>query len=251
MCEHLEWKTASGTLKVQSCLTLLDGLEDHGVITLPPKRVTQAPVRRVPTFTEHPDSPPVEGPLASVTPMSLRLVTTPEDRARWKAYLQTYHYLGYQHPFGAHLGYLIVSEPRQQELGGFVFAASAAWALAPRDQWIGWDKKQRQKLLSLILSNDRFLTLPLGHGPQSREPRPRTGDHPHRGRLGLPARISPGPAGNLRGSHPLLRDLLSGGQLGVSGPDPRGVGGITPVTSVARPRKPSTSIRCDGIGACA
>ena len=160
VCEHLEWKTASGTLKVQSCLTLLDGLEDHGVITLPPKRVTQAPVRRVPTFTEHPDSPPVEGPLASVTPMSLRLVTTPEDRARWKAYLQTYHYLGYQHPFGAHLGYLIVSEPRQQELGGFVFAASAAWALAPRDQWIGWDKKQRQKLLSLILSNDRFLLFP-------------------------------------------------------------------------------------------
>ena len=87
-------------------------------------------------------------------------MTTPEDRARWKAYLQTYHYLGYQHPFGAHLGYLIVSEPRQQELGGFVFAASAAWALAPRDQWIGWDKKQRQKLLSLILSNDRFLLFP-------------------------------------------------------------------------------------------
>ena len=67
---------------------------------------------------------------------------------------------GYRHPFGAHLGYLIVSEPRQQELGGFVFAASAAWALAPRDQWIGWDTTHRQTLLSLVLSNDRFVIFP-------------------------------------------------------------------------------------------
>ena len=143
VCEHLDWTPPRGTLKVQSCLSLLDTLEDHGVITLPPKRVTKAPVRRVPTFPEPPDSRPVEGPLASGTPSALRLVTTPADRARWKAYLQTYHYLGYRHPFGAHLGYLIVSEPRQQELGGFVFAASAAWALAPRDQWIGWDTTHR------------------------------------------------------------------------------------------------------------
>jgi IS4 transposase len=160
VCEHLDWKNPSGSLKVQSCLSLLDALEDHGVITLPPKRVTKKPVRRIPTFDEHPASPPVEGPLGSVTPISLRVVTTPEERERWKAYLQTYHYLGYKHPFGAHLGYLIVSEPRQQELGCFVFAASAAWALAPRDQWIGWEKKHREKLLPLVLSNDRFLIFP-------------------------------------------------------------------------------------------
>ncbi len=160
VCEHLDWKNPSGKLKVQSCMTLLEALEDHGVITLPPKRVAKDPVRRVPTFDEHPPNHPIESSLASVTPISLRLVTIPEDRERWKAYLQTYHYLGYKHPFGAHLGYLIVSEPRQQELGCFVFAASAAWALAPRDQWIGWEKKHRQKLLSLILSNDRFLIFP-------------------------------------------------------------------------------------------
>jgi hypothetical protein len=87
-------------------------------------------------------------------------VTTQEDRERWKAYLQTYHYLGYRHPFGAHLGYFIVSESRQQELGCLVFSASASWALAPRDQWIGWEEGQRKKALSLILSNDRFLIFP-------------------------------------------------------------------------------------------
>ena len=160
ICEHLDWKTPSGSLKIESCLTLLESLEENGVITLPSKRETKKPVRRVPTFNEHPASPLVEGSLSAITPISLRLVTAQEDRERWKAYLQTYHYLGYKHPFGAHLGYLIVSEPLQQELGCLVFSASASWALAPRDRWIGWGEKHRKKLLSLILSNDRFLIFP-------------------------------------------------------------------------------------------
>jgi hypothetical protein len=160
VCEHLDWRTPAGSLKVQSGLTLLEKLEEQGVINLPPGRVTKAPVRRVPCFDEHPASPPVEGSLSNLTPISLQPVTTSEDRERWKAYLQTYHYLGYKHPFGASLGYFIVSEPLQQELGCFVFTASASWALAPRDRWIGWDEKHRRKLLSWILSNDRFLLFP-------------------------------------------------------------------------------------------
>ena len=160
VCEHLEWRNPRGSLKIQSCLKMLEALEEHGVITLPPKEARKPQVRRVPRFEEHPVSPPVEGPLDRVTPVALRLVSTPEDRERWKAYLQTHHYLGYQHPFGAHLGYFIVSEALQQELGCFVFAASAAWALAPRDRWIGWDTKHRKKLLQSILSNDRFLIFP-------------------------------------------------------------------------------------------
>lgn len=160
VCEHLEWRNPRGELKVNSGLALLEALEKHGVITLPAKRPRKKHKRRIPTFDKHPATTPVEGPLASVTPISLRPVTSPEDRERWKAYIQTYHYLGYKHPFGAHLGYMVVSEPRQQELGCFVFSASAAMAMAPRDRWIGWEKKHREKLLSLILSNDRFLLFP-------------------------------------------------------------------------------------------
>lgn len=160
VCEHLDWRNPRGALKIQSCLILLDALEDHGVISLPPKRVTKSPVRRDPAVDVRPPSLSIEDSLAALRPISLRVVSTSDDRERWKAYLETYHYLGYKHPFGAHLGYLMVSEASQQELGCFVFSASAAWALAPRDQWIGWGKKHREKLLSLILSNDRFLILP-------------------------------------------------------------------------------------------
>ena len=160
VCEHLDWKTPGGSLKIQSSLKLLEALEAQGVIVLPPKKPRKAQVRRVPKFNEPPTTTPVTCALTLATPISLRLVTNQEDRERWKAYIQAYHYLGYKHPFGAHLGYLVFSEALQQEVGCLVFSASASWALAPRDQWIGWDAKHREKLLSLILSNDRFLIFP-------------------------------------------------------------------------------------------
>lgn len=160
LCEHLSWKTPNGKLKVNSCLTLLEELESHDIVTLPAKRKTKAQVRRIPAFDEHPKDPPINDTLDSVGPITLQRITSKEDRECWKAYLQTYHYLGYKHPVGAHLGYFIVSEARQQKLGCLLFSASAAWALAPRDELIGWKKKHRQKLLHLVISNDRFLIFP-------------------------------------------------------------------------------------------
>ena len=160
LCEHLGWKTANDKLKVNSCLTLLEELESQKIVTLPPKRKTKAPIRRIPTFDEHPDASPINDTIDTVGPITLQRITSKEDRECWKAYIQTYHYLGYKHPFGAHLGYFIVSEAMQQKLGCLLFSASAAWALAPRDKFIGWQKKHRQKLLHLVISNDRFLIFP-------------------------------------------------------------------------------------------
>lgn len=160
LCEHISWKTPNGRLKVNSCLTLLEELESRGIVTLPPKRKTRTPVRRIPAFDEHPEASPINDTLDSVGPVSLQRVIAKEDRECWKAYLQTYHYLGYKHPFGVHLGYFIVSEARKQKLGCLLFSASASWALAPRDKLIGWKKKHRQKLLHLVISNNRFLIFP-------------------------------------------------------------------------------------------
>jgi hypothetical protein len=143
---------------------LLEALEAHGVVTLPAKQVRKAPARRIATFEHDPPDPPIDDVLSAVAPIRLEAVgSSGEDRERWKAYLQTYHYLGYRQPVGAHLGYFIVSEPRQQRVGCLLFSASAAWALAPRDQWIGWEDKHRKKLLHLVLSNDRFLIFPWVH----------------------------------------------------------------------------------------
>ncbi|OFV88276.1 MAG: hypothetical protein A3J75_01020 [Acidobacteria bacterium RBG_16_68_9] len=166
LCEHLRWTTPNGKYKVESCLSLLEALEAHGVVRLAAKLVRKTPQRRIATFENDPPDPPIDDALSAVAPIRLQAVgSSGEERERWKAYLQTYHYLGYRQPVGAHLGYFVVSEPRQQKLGCLLFSASAAWALAPRDRWIGWEDKQRKKLLHLILSNDRFLVFPWIHVP--------------------------------------------------------------------------------------
>jgi hypothetical protein len=165
LCEHLNWENPAGKLKINSCLTLLEHLENLGILTLPEKRETKKPVRRIPAFEKVPDESPIEGSLEEIGPITLQLATSQEDWQSLKAYIQTYHYLGYKHPIGSYIGYFVVSEARQRKLGCLLFSASAAWAMNPRDKWIGWEKRHRQKLLHLIISNDRYLILPFVHVP--------------------------------------------------------------------------------------
>jgi len=161
LCEHLDWKTPNGKNKIESCLTLLEKLAAQGLVSLPARRVQQAPQRRVPVLEPGTPRTPIDAALRTLMPIRLEAVgSSGPDREQWKAYLQTYHYLGYRQPVGPHLGYFIVSQPPQIRLGCLLFSASAAWALAPRDQWIGWDLRHRKKLLPLVLSNDRFLIFP-------------------------------------------------------------------------------------------
>jgi hypothetical protein len=163
VCEHLNWKNPAGKLKVNSGLTLLEHLENLGIVTLPEKKATEKRVYRTPAFSKPPDESPIAGTLEEIGPITLRRVTSTENREDYedfKAYLHTCHYLGYKHPFGSYIGYFAVAEASQRKLGCLLFSASAAWALAPRDRWIGWEEKHRKKLLHLILSNDRFLIFP-------------------------------------------------------------------------------------------
>jgi hypothetical protein len=161
VCEHLNWKTPNGKLKVESCLILLEKLQANGVVSLPATQPRRKQHRRVPQLDTDTPKTPIEAALDTLMPIRLEPVgSSGPDREQWKGYLQTYHYLGYRHPIGPHRGYFIVSEASQQRLGCLLFSASAAWALAPRDRWIGWDLQHRTKLLPLVLSNDRFLIFP-------------------------------------------------------------------------------------------
>ncbi len=53
--------------------------------------------------------------------------------------------------------YLIESD--QGLLGALGFGA-AAWKVASRDRWIGWDRSGREAHLGRVLNNARFLLLP-------------------------------------------------------------------------------------------
>lgn len=160
LCEHLSWQSPSGSNKVNACLKMLEELEIAGVVTLPEKRESKPAVRRAATFEVEPETTVIDGSLESILPIKLERITSSAQRAEYQAYLETYHYLGFRQPFGSYIGYFIVSEPLKRKVGCILFSASAAWALSPRDQWIGWKREHREKFLHLILSNDRFLIFP-------------------------------------------------------------------------------------------
>ena len=157
LCEHLDWTTPKGSYKISSCLKLLDELERLGMVVLPAKRKKRV---QVPTAIElkKPEAEIRTG-LEDLGRIVLQEVKT-GDRALWKSYVESHHYLGYKRPVGAHLLYFIVSEALNRKLGCVSFAAAQVRILAARDQWIGWDTHHREKLLRLVLCQSRFLIFP-------------------------------------------------------------------------------------------
>jgi len=162
ICEHLEWKNARGANKTACCLRMLETLETEGLVTLPGKRDADvAPKHRVQLeLAESDGGQPVVGRLEDLAPITLVRIVTDEDRAAFKATIQTHHYLGYKHAIGNQLGYFVVSQRLSRRLGCLNFAASSSWNLPARDQWIGWDKHQRDRARHLVVTQQRFLIFP-------------------------------------------------------------------------------------------
>jgi hypothetical protein len=50
--EHLEWRSATGSLKLDACVRLLEKLEGQGVLKLPAKQVSSGGARKPPPLTE-------------------------------------------------------------------------------------------------------------------------------------------------------------------------------------------------------
>ena len=86
------------------------------------------------------------------------LVTEPEARRRLQRLLRHHHYLGALKPVGEQMYYAAV-DARGRWVALLLFSA-AARHLKHRDQWIGWTRAQRDRRLSLVVNNSRFLLLP-------------------------------------------------------------------------------------------
>ncbi len=81
----------------------------------------------------------------------------------WNELIQRYHYLGYTPMSGAQLRYFVRgNDGRELALLGF---GAAAWRLAERDRFIGWDTSQREARLCHVVNNSRFLILPWVRSP--------------------------------------------------------------------------------------
>jgi len=163
VCRCLDWRRPTGALKIRECRDLLERLQGDGWLQLPPKRAAGRPLgsrTRVPHTVRGELGPPLVGSVGQFGSLSLEPV---EDRAdhRWfRELVGRYHYLGYRVPFGGHLRYLaFVSQPERAVVAA-VQVSSAAWRLAVRDRWIGWDDATRARNLQKVVSQSRFVVLP-------------------------------------------------------------------------------------------
>ncbi len=160
LCEHLKWRTATGSAKLDACHKLLEKLEKQGRVRLPAKRVyrrsARGDIRRVYGRETDPGEP-LEGRFGELGEVGLEVVRSRAQTRVWNEYVDRYHYLGYRRPFGCTVRYFVGCE---QCLLGCVLLAGAAHSVACRDIWIGWSEGQRLRQLPWVVNNTRFLIFP-------------------------------------------------------------------------------------------
>ena len=163
LCTAWNWRQPNGALCAMVCRGLMLALHRAGHITLPPVRWVN-PNPLAPRAGDRPkpalvpvDPTPLGGELAALRPLAIREVRGTGEAALVNGLLAQYHPLGYTHPVGEHLKYLVTTQGRP--------IACLAWAsaprhLGPRDRFIGWSADARRTHLRFLAYNTRFLILP-------------------------------------------------------------------------------------------
>lgn len=160
ICEAWDWRQPNGQLCDMICRGLLLDCERAGLLRLPvQKQIPPNPLgrrRANPPLLEV-DQAPIVGMLKDLGPLAIRQVRRSEWEPLWGSLVEAHHYLGYSHPVGEHLKYLVFSA--QRPIAAFAFS-SAPRHLGPRDRFIGWSGEQRRANIRLLAYNSRFLILP-------------------------------------------------------------------------------------------
>lgn len=120
-----------------SCRVGLLRLHRAGLIALPAPRNGNGNGRALqPRCDALPEAATLSGSVQALAGLRLEAVATAADSRLWNALIARWHYLGYTPLPGAQLRYLIRWDGGV--LGALGFGA-AAWKVAARDRWIGWD----------------------------------------------------------------------------------------------------------------
>jgi hypothetical protein len=158
-CEALNWRRENGALCDSICRSLMVELDRAGHIRLPPVRQKATPwaaKRRRP----HPvpvDRTPVHMSLRELGPLRFEQVRRTPWEALFNWLLASEHPLGFSHPVGQALKFLVFS--------GLTPVAAFAWSsaprhLGPRDRYIGWSPELRLKNIRYVAYQTRYLILP-------------------------------------------------------------------------------------------
>lgn len=160
VCQAWNWVQPNGQPRDMVCRGLMLALHRAGHIELPAKRHSppnNAIAHRRIAQVQPYDTTLIEGSVASLGPLELRLVRRAEREGLFAHLLSCYHYLGYSRPVGEHLKYLVMA--------GAGPVACLGWSSAPRqlnlrDQFLGAPKQAYAHNLHLIAYNTRYLIVP-------------------------------------------------------------------------------------------
>jgi hypothetical protein len=159
LCKAWNWVQPNGAFKDMVCRGYMLELHRAGYIRLPAKRCTpnNPLVNRKTPETIKIDKTPLSTSLKQVLPLEFYQVRRKGIEKIFNSLIEKYHYLGYCQPVGEHLKYMVFSDKRPVACLAF---SSAPRHIGVRDRFIGWDADARQKNLSLMAYNTRFLIMP-------------------------------------------------------------------------------------------
>lgn len=158
VCAALGWNDARGRSKEMGGRVALLRLARGGWINLPAPRNGNANGRQLSwSEVEVEQTRVLEGSAEQLGAIELELVRNKPQSRLWNTLIDRYHYLGYSALSGAQLRYVIRYE--DAVLGAIGFGA-AAWRVAVRDRWIGWEAAERERHLAQVVNNRRFLIAP-------------------------------------------------------------------------------------------
>jgi hypothetical protein len=161
LCELFDWRSVSGRLKEVTCRKAISLLDRKKLVRLP--EAVPVPAFKLQPVRKQYSRPDVDCRLSELGSVNLILIDNPrsEHAEIWKS-LMVGHYLG-ERTFYSGLRYLVHSSVHGY-LGALSFS-SAAFRLAARDTFIGWDEQTRSKNLHHIIGNNRFYIHPSVHVP--------------------------------------------------------------------------------------
>jgi hypothetical protein len=159
LCRLWDWRSDNGQLKDMACRSFLRKLDQQKHIQLPkPIRTAHLEVGHHPIQSVFHNKTLLECSIKELYPIIFQIIEKGYELKLFKYLISAYHYLGWSRTVGENLKYLIFDK-NSRVLGCVMFGA-AAWRIAPRDDFIGWANRVREKNLSYIVNNNRFLILP-------------------------------------------------------------------------------------------
>jgi hypothetical protein len=158
-CQHFGWLRPNGEPAKMSCAVFLLALAKRGVLRLPREK----PDRRA--VGQGRDEAEILASLGTVPGMvecqpSGPLTVRPIAREEWQGFrlhMKRYHYLGLEKPAGESLCYAALVG---SELVALLMWSAPALFNGPRDVYLGWERRARERNLPWVVNNSRFLVLP-------------------------------------------------------------------------------------------